>query len=46
VELYEGIGNGILEHTRPPTPETTGSTTFAEFARDVMAPAAQAAAAR
>jgi uncharacterized protein YbjT (DUF2867 family) len=46
VELYEGIGNGILEHTQRATPETTGSTTFAEFARDVMAPAAQAAAAR
>ncbi|HMB71654.1 MAG TPA: thioesterase domain-containing protein, partial [bacterium] len=45
VELYEGITAGRLDHTLPGTPETTGPTTVAEFARTVMAPAAQAAGA-
>jgi uncharacterized protein YbjT (DUF2867 family) len=45
-ELFDGIASGRLEHTRPPSAETTGATTFAAFAREVMAPAARAAAPR
>lgn len=38
-ELYDGARKGLLEPTQPLTPERTGSTRFAEFAREVLVPA-------
>jgi hypothetical protein len=39
LELYQGVSRGILEFTQEPRPETTGRTTFAAFAREIVAPA-------
>jgi uncharacterized protein YbjT (DUF2867 family) len=44
VEMFEGAMRGLLEPTQRPAPETTGKTTFARFAREVLAPAFRTAA--
>lgn len=46
VELYDGIARGRVAGTQPAGPANTGKTTFAAFAREVLVPAARAAAAR
>ncbi|MFQ5601572.1 MAG: NmrA family NAD(P)-binding protein [Candidatus Krumholzibacteriia bacterium] len=42
VELYAGLGSGWLATEQPRSAESTTPTTFAQFARDVVAPAIQA----
>lgn len=45
VEMYEGVEKGLLRPEQRAESRNTGTTTFAVFAREVMAPAAAAAAA-